>query len=332
MLRLSDESSTLDAQALHRVFDPYSGSEPDPLGLAIAYGIVKQSGGEIFVCTTLSSGSHFEAYLPKASPERVGAERPPSRFPGTRANETVLLVEDDPQVRQLLRTLLERAGYSVIESQANETGALRAIAAGRRIHAVVAELRGAALDGQRIAALLQEMDARIVVLLTGSPSETGDVVLVNEATALVTKPFDSREILDQLRRLLDQRDRPSRELDLTAENLLRGHLEQLVGKDPRLQRELAQGYLSQSERQLTGLLAAASAGDAPVVAICAEELRSTSAVFGADEMVVICREVADQARSGRVASEQLPALQDAHRDLAEALRPIAAASLPAVHG
>jgi CheY-like chemotaxis protein len=119
LLTVADTGAGMDPDTLSRVFEPFFTTKPSGkgtgLGLATVYGIVKQSGGFIFVDSELGRGTTFRIYLPRvdATPDELPA---PIETPATgaaRPGVRVLLVEDDPGVRGLMAELLEAAGYAV---------------------------------------------------------------------------------------------------------------------------------------------------------------------------------------------------------------------------
>ena len=120
MIAVSDSGVGMDDQTRRRIFEPFfttkAAGRGTGLGLATAYGIVKQSGGYIWVYSEVGRGSTFKVYLPRA--EEAGAiERPAAKLQAApTGSETVLLVEDEHAVRSLSRVLLERAGYRVIDA------------------------------------------------------------------------------------------------------------------------------------------------------------------------------------------------------------------------
>ena len=119
-LTVSDTGRGMDLDTQAQVFDPFFTTKPvghgTGLGLSMAYGIVKQSGGYIWVYSEPGEGTTFKIYLPRADERATPAERL-SLPPGTlRGSETILVTEDDEQVRGLATAILTKHGYHVIEA------------------------------------------------------------------------------------------------------------------------------------------------------------------------------------------------------------------------
>src|SRR5581483_4047597 len=137
ILSVADRGAGIDEALLEEVFEPFFTTKPYGeglgLGLATAYGIVKQSGGTITVATSAGEGTTFSVYLPEAAGARGGDDAP---------GETVLAIEPDPELRDALFELLSDAGYRVLTVSTPTDAALVAERIGRRVDLVLTELSG----------------------------------------------------------------------------------------------------------------------------------------------------------------------------------------------
>jgi PAS domain S-box-containing protein len=191
-----------------RVFEPFfttkGHGKGTGLGLSTVYGIVQQWRGHVEFETQLGQGTVFRVWLPahEGPAERSRESEHPMPAQG---HETVLLAEDEPQVRHLIRTVLEQAGYVVLVA---EDGA-QALRQGRRagqIDLLVSDVRMPNLGGIELARQLRETWPEIkVLLMSGYP----DIDAVNAqdngvGDALFAKPFGVGDLLDRVRRTLDR--------------------------------------------------------------------------------------------------------------------------------
>jgi two-component system cell cycle sensor histidine kinase/response regulator CckA len=175
MLRVTDTGSGIDAATRARIFEPFfttkAKGKGTGLGLAIVFGIVHQSGGHIDVHSEVNRGTTFTIYLPRCD---LPAPESPSLRPGARAiggNETVLVVEDDDQVRRTTSAILVRYGYDILDA-ASGADALR-ICAERRapIHLLVTDVVMPHMNGRELAEHVVKLRPEMAVLFVSGYAE-----------------------------------------------------------------------------------------------------------------------------------------------------------------
>ncbi len=209
VLTASDTGSGMDDATRVRVFEPFFTTKPfgrgTGLGLATTYGIVKQSGGHLFVDSKLGRGTTFTLYLP----QHIGpvTPRPAAAPPDSPAggSETVLVVEDDEAVRMIIRHALERLGYRVlVASNSTEAQALMASEHGP-LPLLVTDIRLPGLTGPALAARLRTERAGLRVLYVSGYA--GDAMvrsgLLGPDDAFLAKPFSAGDLARRVRALLD---------------------------------------------------------------------------------------------------------------------------------
>jgi signal transduction histidine kinase/CheY-like chemotaxis protein len=118
MLAMSDTGCGMDAHVLEHIFEPFfttKGEKGTGLGLATVYGLVKQSGGDIWVYSEPGRGTTFKVYLPRhAGGDEEGLDSQDAGAPIPAGSGTILLAEDEEAIRKIVRTMLEKAGYTVL--------------------------------------------------------------------------------------------------------------------------------------------------------------------------------------------------------------------------
>jgi PAS domain S-box-containing protein len=211
-LMVEDTGTGIDPAVLPRLFEPFfTTKEPGKgtgLGLATVYGIVKQSGGFIYVDSTPGQGSRFLVYLPRH--QGSGNAEPTLAAPvSQRGTATILLVEDDAAVRPAVRRMLERQGYTVLDA-ADGADALQlaasADARGERIDLVLTDVvmpvQGGRVLGERLA--MHWPGIRVLYMSGYTDDEILRRGLVVPGAAFLEKPFTPMRLGEAVRHALDQ--------------------------------------------------------------------------------------------------------------------------------
>jgi two-component system cell cycle sensor histidine kinase/response regulator CckA len=209
MLAVSDSGVGMDAATQAHIFEPFFTTKEQGkgtgLGLATVYGVVKQSGGFIWVYSEVGKGTCFKIYLPRVdqAAEAPGAVLPFAEVP--RGTETVLLSEDEQDVREVAREFLESGGYTVIEAQ-NGTEALElGLKHNGKIDLLITDMVMPGMRGQELAARLsqQRSDLRVLYMSGYSEHSAADGALSDRRVRLLTKPFSRSVLLRTVRELLN---------------------------------------------------------------------------------------------------------------------------------
>jgi CheY-like chemotaxis protein len=205
LLAVSDTGTGMDTETRSRLFEPFfttkdPGKGSGGLGLATVYGIVKQGGGQITVYSQLGCGTIFEIYLPRAAE----AVEPAQRKLSPKGSETILLVDDEDGVRQLVCAVLKSNGYDVLE--ASNAGAALATydKNGHKIDMVLTDVVMPQMNGFALGRQLASRAPRLKILyMSGYRDNPGEAV--GEAPrAFLHKPFTPEVLLNKVREVLDE--------------------------------------------------------------------------------------------------------------------------------
>jgi CheY-like chemotaxis protein len=210
MLAVSDTGAGMDAQVQQRIFEPFFTTKPAEkgtgLGLATCYGIIKQYGGNIWVYSEVGQGTSFKIYLPRVT-EAVDVLQPrASDGVVPQGTETVLLVEDEPLVREIASLVLREQGYMVLEAS-NGDEALQVIHAyvGVPIALLVTDVEMPQLGGKAVAAQLSTLYPSIKVLFISGYAT--DAIThhgrLEPGTNFLSKPFTRAGFARKVREVLD---------------------------------------------------------------------------------------------------------------------------------
>src|SRR6476661_3987510 len=209
-LTVSDSGQGMDAATQARIFEPFfttkSAGKGSGLGLATVYGIVKQSGGYIWVSSELDRGTTFRIYLPEYSgplPELP----PPSAPASPRGAETILIVEDEPAVRRMASRALRSQGYAILEA-ANGAEALEVLSrATSPVDLVLSDVVMPVLNGRELSERIA-VDRPEVRVLFMSGYTDDDIVrrgLLRPGAPFLQKPFVPADLSRKVRDVLDGR-------------------------------------------------------------------------------------------------------------------------------
>jgi hypothetical protein len=210
-LVVTDNGTGMDAETQAHIFEPFFTTKEKGkgtgLGLATVYGIVKQSGGFIWVYSEVDQGTSFKIYLPRVDQveEHPGIARPISEIP--KGTETVLLAEDEQDVREIARQFLETGGYEVIEAK-DGADAIRLAAEHRgKIDLLVTDMVMPGMTGQELAVCLQrEHPGLCVVFMSGySEHAATEMADADPSVRLLSKPFSRFAFLRIVREVLHGR-------------------------------------------------------------------------------------------------------------------------------
>ena len=210
---VTDTGHGMDAATRARVFEPFFTTKEKGkgtgLGLSTVWGIVAQSGGYVAVHSAQGAGTTFKVLLPRVAGAQPTSEVPRSRPPPTlNGTETVLLVEDEPQVRAIVRMTLSRHGYRVLEAQNAGEAFLICEQHQTRIDLLLSDVVMPRMSGPELADRLLAMRPQLRVLFVSGYTESSFKRLTapdgaGAAGAFLAKPFTPDALLRKVREVLD---------------------------------------------------------------------------------------------------------------------------------
>jgi PAS domain S-box-containing protein len=209
LLTVTDTGMGMDTATQARIFEPFFTTKGPGhgtgLGLAMVYGVIKQSGGYIWVSSDIGKGTCFKIYLPQEkeiAESKVAKKLEPALKQGF---ETILLVEDDDAVRELVRAMLAARGYSVLAPQHPLEVETLCEAHNGRIHLLLTDLILPGASGRDIAKRVCALRPGVKVLFMSG--YTDDAIIqrhgIDPSFAFLPKPFSSATLANKVREVLD---------------------------------------------------------------------------------------------------------------------------------
>ena len=208
-ISVADSGAGISADMLEAIFEPFFTTKPvgkgTGLGLAMVYGTVKQLDGFVHVESTVGTGTEFRIYLPRVL-DSVRAE-PESAMPiSLTGTETILVIEDNSQVRELATIILRRAGYRVLSAGDGESGLEQFNACKDDIQLILLDVVMPTMGGEQVMELIRAQGASVAILFTtgysGNPTHTE--FILRKGLDILAKPYGASALTRKVRDVLDK--------------------------------------------------------------------------------------------------------------------------------
>jgi two-component system cell cycle sensor histidine kinase/response regulator CckA len=207
LLTVADTGSGMDAETQARIFEPFFTTKElgkgTGLGLSTVYGIVRQSGGHIWVYSEPGHGTTFKIYLPRAGQAARLQQPASSPAESLRGSETILLVEDEESLRELTRSQLEGGGYKVLEAETPDAAIKIARRHGATIHLLLTDMVMPGMNGRDLAAKLAPKRPEMKVIYMSGYSGFTHAGLADSEISLLAKPFTRQALLRKIREAIE---------------------------------------------------------------------------------------------------------------------------------
>ena len=213
MLVISDSGFGMEPETAERIFEPFFTTKEKGkgtgLGLSTVYGIVRQSGGSIRVFSNPGKGTSFVIYLPVVEKEAEAAEKtqeePSECFGGS---ETILLVEDEASVRKVIKRMLKRSGYKVLEADKGSDAIRICQTIPEPIHLLVTDVIMPGMSGKELADHLTSVYPDMKVIFCSGYTDNAIVHhgVLDQGTNFLQKPFTNKSLIQKVRSVLNSED------------------------------------------------------------------------------------------------------------------------------
>jgi len=207
LLTVADTGAGMDAETLAHIFEPFFTTKEigkgTGLGLSTVYGIVRQSGGHIWVESEPGQGATFKIYLPVARPVARAPQPPAAPGDSLHGSKTILLAEDEEGLRKLTRRLLEDNGYTVLEAGLPETAIEIAYRHAGAIHMLLTDMVLPGMTGRDLASKLAVVRPEMKALFMSGYTGFTPAGLADSEIALLIKPFTRETLLRKMQEALE---------------------------------------------------------------------------------------------------------------------------------
>jgi PAS domain S-box-containing protein len=209
-IAVSDSGIGMERQTLEQVFEPFFTTKEvgkgTGLGLATCYGIIRQAGGYILVYSEPGRGTTFKVCLPCAWDAEIQNDECPATPLDYCGTETILVVEDEPHVREMIRKALEAKGYEVISSASARIALSLALESERKIDLLLTDVVMPQISGKELAAQITASKPEIAVLFMSGYAETTIAKhgILEDGIAYLSKPFTPQVLVAKVRSVLDE--------------------------------------------------------------------------------------------------------------------------------
>jgi CheY-like chemotaxis protein len=211
LISVNDNGVGIAPEIRERIFEPFFTTKEKGkgtgLGLSVVYGIVKQSGGEIWVYSEVGQGTSFKIYLPRVEEPLEKARGRANKIEALPAGtETVLVVEDEEEVRKLTVLVLKRQGYKILEAAQGGGALLICEKHDGPIHLMVTDVVMPGMSGHDLAKRVESLHPEMKVLYMSGYTDDAIVHhgVLEPGTNFIQKPFTPDSLARKVREVLDQ--------------------------------------------------------------------------------------------------------------------------------
>jgi signal transduction histidine kinase len=210
MISFSDTGYGMDKETISHIFEPFFSTKGDQgtgLGLSTVYGIIKQHNGNIWVYSEPGIGTTFKVYLPALGEEEelLKTQKSAPATKDLRGSETILLVEDNEQVRETAYDILKQQGYTILKATGGEEAITIIASTDQPVHLLLTDVVMPDMNGKQLYDTLSQIYPSLKVLYMSG--YTNDIIVhhgvLDEGVQLIQKPFTNHSFLNKVRYVID---------------------------------------------------------------------------------------------------------------------------------